>query len=235
MFVKKAAELVLLLVVSTVSTFTLARASSSDTSPTSTEQSRDAEWAVNFQEIEVFADAHISVQNAIEIVEKRAIGAKAVAASFDGGPERLAYKVKAYRHGQIWQGTVDASTGEIREEIERPISALDAKDKVELVDFRAAGINLSDAVAIAENCGEGKAVSAGLEHENGRLIFLVVLVADGTLKQISVDPGRKRNRPRSAPAGKRNFHSGEIDPHIVAKHPMGSAAHHSYQPDSSHS
>jgi hypothetical protein len=46
-------------------------------------------------------------------------------------------------------------------------------------------------VPIAEEYGDGKAVSAGLEEANGRLVFLVVLVADGSLKQISVDPVKK--------------------------------------------
>jgi uncharacterized membrane protein YkoI len=51
-------------------------------------------------------------------------------------------------------------------------------------------------LSIAERFGNGKAVSAGLEEENGRLIFLVVLVAaDGTLKQMSVSPGPEGDAP----------------------------------------
>jgi uncharacterized membrane protein YkoI len=104
----------------------------------------------------------------------------------------LAYRVKAYRHDEVWQGTVDATTGKIvGEEIVTPVSTLNAKDRIELAGFRAARIDLSDVVPIAEEYGDGKAVSAGLEEENGRLVFLVVLVADGTLKQISVDPNQK--------------------------------------------
>jgi uncharacterized membrane protein YkoI len=40
-------------------------------------------------------------------------------------------------------------------------------------------------------------VSVGLEEENGKLIFLVVIVTDGSLKLISVDPN-EQNRPRNA-------------------------------------
>jgi uncharacterized membrane protein YkoI len=109
----------------------------------------------------------------------------------------MAYRVKTYRHEEVWQGTIDASTGKIfGEEVVTPISRLDAKDKIELADFRTAGVNLYDVLSIAERFGNGKAVSAGLEEEDGRLIFLVVLVAaDGTLKQLSVSPGPESNTP----------------------------------------
>jgi uncharacterized membrane protein YkoI len=109
----------------------------------------------------------------------------------------MAYRVKTYRHDEVWQGTIDASTGQILgEEVVTPISTLDAKDKIELAGFRTAGVNLYDVLSIAERFGNGKAVSAGLEEENGRLIFLVVLVAaDGTLKQMSVSPGPEGDAP----------------------------------------
>jgi uncharacterized membrane protein YkoI len=192
MFGKRSAPLVLLLALSTIPTLALARALSDIASLTSAQQLR----AAILEEIKVFANAHISVRDAIEIAEKRATGAMAVDVSFDGHAERLAYRVKAYRHGEVWQGTIDASTGEIGEEIETPVSTLDAKDRIELAGFGAAGVDLSDVVPIAEKYGNGKAVSAGLEEENGRLIFLVVLVADGALKQISVDPNQELDRSR---------------------------------------
>jgi len=188
---RKSAELLLLLVLSTIPTFALARASSEPVNPTSAKQFSEAEMAAILQEIKVFANAQISVRDAIEIAEKRATGAKAVDVSFDGQADRLAYRVKAYRHDQIWEGTVDATTGKIvGEEIVMPASTLSAKDRIELAGLRAARIDLSD-VPIAEEYGDGKAVSAGLEEANGRLVFLVVLVADGSLKQISVDPVKK--------------------------------------------
>ena len=192
MLARKSAELLLLLVLSTIPTFALARASSEPVNPTSAKQFSEAEMAAILQEIKVFANAQISVRDAIEIAEKRATGAKAVDVSFDGQADRLAYRVKAYRHDQIWEGTVDATTGKIvGEEIVMPASTLSAKDRIELAGLRAARIDLSDVVPIAEEYGDGKAVSAGLEEANGRLVFLVVLVADGSLKQISVDPVKK--------------------------------------------
>jgi uncharacterized membrane protein YkoI len=78
-----------------------------------------------------------------------------------------------------------------------PVSALDAKDRIQLAGFSAAMIDLSDVVPIAEAYGSGKAVSVGLDEEHGKLIFLVVVVTDGSLKQISVDPN-EHNQLRNA-------------------------------------
>jgi uncharacterized membrane protein YkoI len=197
MFAKRYAELLLLLVVSATPTLTPARASINTAILNSARPISESKWAAILQEIKVFANAKISVRDAIEIAEKRSPDAKAVDVSFDGQADRMAYRVKTYRQDEVWQGIVDASTGKIlAEEVVTPISTLDDKDKAELASFRTAGVNLYDVLSIAERFGNGKAVSAGLEQENGRLIFLVVLVAaDGTLKQMSVSPGPEGDAP----------------------------------------
>jgi uncharacterized membrane protein YkoI len=195
MFAKRYAELLLLLVLS--ATLTPARASINTAIPNSARPFSDSKRAAILEEIKIFANAKISVRDAIEIAEKRSPDAKVVDVSFDGQADRMAYRVKTYRQDEVWQGTVDASTGKILgEEVVTPISTLDDKDKAELASFRTAGVNFYDVLSIAERFGNGKAVSAGLEQENGRLIFLVVLVAaDGTLKQMSVSPGPEGDAP----------------------------------------
>jgi uncharacterized membrane protein YkoI len=199
MFARKFAVLSILLALSIVPMSALARPSSDITKPALAQQFSEPDRAAIFQEIKVFANAQISVRDVIAIAEKRAVGAKVVDVSFDGQADRLAYRVKTYQHDEIWEGTIDAATGKIvREEILTPVSTLDAKDKVELAGFNTAGIDLSDVVSIAEKYGSGKAVSAGLEEENGKLIFLVVVVTDGSLKQISVDPNQAQSPLRNA-------------------------------------
>jgi uncharacterized membrane protein YkoI len=197
MFASRCAELLLSLVLSAIPTFTPARASIDSSIPNAAQTFSESERAAILRETKVFANVKISVRDAIEIAEKRSSDAKAVDVSFDGQADRMAYRVKTYRHDEVWQGTIDASTGQILgEEVVTPISTLDAKDKIELADFRTAGVNLYDVLSIAERFGDGKAVSAGLEEENGRLIFLVVLVAaDGTLKQMSLSPGPEGDAP----------------------------------------
>ena len=69
MLAKKSAELLLLLLLSTIPTLALARASSEPVTPTSAQQFSDAEMAAILQEIKVFANARISVRDAIEIAE----------------------------------------------------------------------------------------------------------------------------------------------------------------------
>jgi uncharacterized membrane protein YkoI len=189
MFAKRSTALVLFWALSTTPTLALPRASSNATIPASARQFSESETVAMLQGINVLANAQISVRDAIQIAEKRTPGAKAIEVSFDGRADRLAYRVKTYWQNEVWEGTVDASTGKIvGEGIVTSFSRLLAIDRIELADFRTAGIDLSDAVSIAEKYGEGKAVSTGLEEEDGRLIFFVVVVGHGALKQISVDP-----------------------------------------------
>ncbi|QPF88656.1 PepSY domain-containing protein [Bradyrhizobium commune] len=197
MFTTRCAGFLLLLALAAIPASTPARASIDTGSPNSAPTFSDQEWAAILREIKVFANAKISVRDAIEIAETRSHGARAVDVSFDGQADRLAYRVKTWRNDELWQGTIDASTGKIfGEEVVTSVSTLDAKDKDELAGFRTAGVNLYDVLSIAERFGKGKAVSAGLEEDEGRLIFLVVLVtADGSLKQMSVTPGSEGNAP----------------------------------------
>jgi uncharacterized membrane protein YkoI len=199
MFAGKFAELSILLALSIVPVSALARESSDTTNPALAQPSSEPDSAAIFQEIMLFSNVRISVRDVIALAEKRAVGAKAVDVSFDGQADRLAYRVKTYRPDEIREATIDAATGDIiGAEIVTPVSALDVKDKVELAGFRTAGIDLSDVVPIAEQYGSGKAVSVGLEEENGKLIFLVVVVTDGSLKQISVAPDRAQSLLRNA-------------------------------------
>jgi hypothetical protein len=77
---------------------------------------------------------------------------------------------------------------------------LDEEDRTALAAFTAAGMDLSEAITIAEQYGSGKAVSAGLQHNGAKLTLPVVIVSDGSLKEISVEPGERRSRPRKASA-----------------------------------
>jgi uncharacterized membrane protein YkoI len=189
MFAKRLTELVLATALSIIPMSVLAREFSDTQKPAIAQQLSDSDRDAIFQEIKVFANAQISVREVIAIVEKRAVGAKVVDVSFDGQADRLAYKLKTYLHDEISAVTIDASTGTtIGDAIVTPVSALDLKDKIELAGFGPAVIDLSDVVSIAESYGSGKAVSVGLDEEGGKLVFLVVVVTDGSLRQISVDP-----------------------------------------------
>jgi uncharacterized membrane protein YkoI len=203
MSMKIFAAQLMLLILSILPLSTLARESNGTTTATSARDFNESERAAIVQEIKVFANVQISVRDAIKIAE-RVAGAKVVDVSFDGQADRLAYRVKTYQHDEISAVTIDASTGRtIGDALVTPVSALDAKDKIKLVGFSTAVIDLSDVVPIAEAYGSGKAASVGLNEENGKLIFLVVVVTDGSLKQISVDPNQQ-NQLRNASFGKKH-------------------------------
>jgi uncharacterized membrane protein YkoI len=138
-----------------------------------------------------FANVRVPIRRAIAIAESRAAGAKIVDIDFDEESDQVAYKVKTYQNNEIWTGTIDASKGEIiGEGVVTPVDSLEGKEKAELRKFVMSGMDLSEAIAIAEEYGVGSAVSAGLEQQNGKPIFVVVVVADGILKEVSVEMAR---------------------------------------------
>jgi uncharacterized membrane protein YkoI len=152
-------------------------------------QFSESEKATVRQEIKVFADARISARRAITIAEKRGAGAKVVDLSFDGTTLRMAYRVKVLLNEALWEGVIDASTGvPIGEGSTTPVSNLGEENKTALAAFSAAGVDLSEAIAIAEEYVSGKAVSAGLQDDGANLVLLVVVVSEGELKEISVEP-----------------------------------------------
>jgi uncharacterized membrane protein YkoI len=203
MSIRTFSALLVLLILLILPMSTRARESNGTTTLTPAQDFNESERAAVLQEIRVFANAQLSVRDVIKIAEARASGAKVVDVSFDGRADRLAYRVKAYLNDEISTVTIDASTGKtIGDAVVTPVSALDVKDKIELAGFSTAVIDLSDVVSVAESYGSGKAVSVGLDEENGKLIFLVVLVTDGSLRQISVNPDQQ-SRLRNASFGRK--------------------------------
>jgi uncharacterized membrane protein YkoI len=153
-----------------------------------------------FEGNEAFANVHISIRRAIAIAERRVEGARIFDIGFDEDSDRLAYAVKTYQHNEIWTGTIDASTGEIiGEGVVTRIASLEGKEKAVLTGFRASGMGLSEAIAIAEEYGGGSAVSAGLEERNGKQIFVVVVIVDGKLKEVAVEMARSSRVNRRTP------------------------------------
>jgi uncharacterized membrane protein YkoI len=167
----------------------------------------------------VVANVRVPIRRAIAIAETRGSGAKIVDIDFDEESDQLAYKVKTYQHNEIWTGTIDASTGEIiGEGVVTPVASLEGKEKAELASLRASGMDLSEAIAVAEEYGVGSAISAGLEERNGKTIFVVVVVADGKLKEVAVEMGPPcRVNKRTPRKGTR--HPSIVDGHCEATSP----------------
>ncbi len=127
----------------------------------------------------------ISARRAIAIAEPGA-GAGVVDLGFDGSTSHPAYRVKVLLNGELWDGAIDASTGvAVSTGPTTPVSRLREENRTILAAFSAAGIDLSEMIAIAEQYGSGKAVSAGLQHDGAKLVLVVVVVCEGSLKEIS--------------------------------------------------
>jgi uncharacterized membrane protein YkoI len=141
------------------------------------------------KEIESFEKAKVSLAEAIRIAAKKHKDAKVVDVSFDSHAGQLAYKVKTYQDNNVWEGAVDAWTGEIISEgMTTPVSKLDEEDQLELAGLLKASIDLSTATALAEEKGSGKAISAGLEETSGRIVYEVTIVNKGATTKFVVDP-----------------------------------------------
>ena len=136
-----------------------------------------------------FEKAKITLAEAIRIAAKKHKDAKVVDVSFDSQAGQLAYKVKTYQDNNVWEGAVDAWTGEITSEgMTTPVSKLDEEDQLELAGLLKASIDLSTATALAEEKGSGKAISAGLEESSGRIVYEVTIVNKGATTKFVVDP-----------------------------------------------
>jgi uncharacterized membrane protein YkoI len=110
--------------------------------------------------------------------------------SFDSHGDQLAYKVKTYQDNSVWEGAVDAWTGQIiGDGTTTPVSKLDDEDKLDLAGLQKASIDLATAAARAEQNGSGKAISAGLEESNGRIVYEVTIVSRGATTVVDPKSG----------------------------------------------
>ena len=131
----------------------------------------------------------ISLAEAIKIAANRHKDAKVVDVIFDSQSGQPAYKVETYQDNNVWEGAVDAWTGQIIDDgTTTPVSKLDEEDQLELAGLQKASIDLSAATALAEERGSGKAISAGLEEANGRIVYEVTIVNQGAATKYFVDP-----------------------------------------------
>jgi uncharacterized membrane protein YkoI len=141
------------------------------------------------KEIKSFEAVKVSLAEAIKLAAKKHRDAKVVDVSFDSQAGQLAYKVKTYQDNSVWEGAVDAWTGQIiGEGTTTPVSKLDEEDQLELAGLLKATIDLSTATALAEERGSGKAISAGLEESNGRVVYEVTIVSKGATTKFVIDP-----------------------------------------------
>ena len=140
-------------------------------------------------ELKAFSQVKTPIATAITAAKKYTDGAVVIDVSFDAGNGTPVFKVKTYQNSSVWEGTVDAVSGQVvgigkttKE------SDLDQEDKAELAGLPHATVTLAQAVEIAEKRDAGKAISVGLEETKGKIVFEVMIVKDGSVRKISIDP-----------------------------------------------
>jgi uncharacterized membrane protein YkoI len=152
------------------------------------EQEIKAEPAIK-ADLKTFGQAKISLGGAIAAADKQSRNGKVIDVSFDRGNGKPVYKVKTYQNNTVWEGVVDAQSGQvIGAGKTTQESLLDQEDKAELAGLQQATTTLAQAVNTAEKRVAGKAISAGLEETNGKIVFEVMIVKNGSVQKIVIDP-----------------------------------------------
>jgi uncharacterized membrane protein YkoI len=139
-------------------------------------------------ELNAFDQVKVPITSAISAAAKHASG-RVIDASFDAGNGKPGYKVKTYQSNAVWEGIVDAQSGQIfGAGTTTQESQLDKEDKAELAGLQHATTTLAQAVDSAERRSAGKAISAGLEETNGKIVYEVLIVKDGSTQKVVIDP-----------------------------------------------
>jgi uncharacterized membrane protein YkoI len=140
-------------------------------------------------ELKAFDQVKVPITSAISVADKHVSGSKVIDASFDAGDGKPVYKVKTYQNNSVWEGTIDAQSGQvIGVGTTTQESQLDQEDKAELAGLQHATTTLAQAVDTAEKRGAGKAISAGLEETNGKIVYEVLVVKNGSIQKVVIDP-----------------------------------------------
>ena len=138
--------------------------------------------------------------------ERRGAGAKVVDLSFDGSTPHPAYRVKVLLKGELWEGTIDASTGvPSASGQQRLYPGWARRTRRHWPPSPQPASIFPRRSPLPNKYGSGKAVSAGLQHNGAKLVLLVVVVSEGSLKEVSVEPPEKRSRQRKASAREKKW------------------------------
>jgi uncharacterized membrane protein YkoI len=152
-------------------------------------------------EIQEFENAKLSLAEAITAAEKHTQG-KAMDAAFADYNGAPAYEVKTFQNGAVWDGIIDAMSGEMIGEGETTAeSDLDREDKAELAAFKTAKQTLLQALKVAEEHAGGKAIDGGLDEVDGKVVYEVEIVKNGKVEAVDVNPETGQIAASPSPIG----------------------------------
>jgi uncharacterized membrane protein YkoI len=184
----------LLTLLASAPTFAVAATSAPDSTSGQEQETKSDDLEVAHQ-IELFRTAQVSLSRAIEIAERAHAGARTSDVSFDGGSGAPVYRVRTFYDGQLWEHAINAATGEIAtDRLISSLKELNAEDRTNIASLSVVDQQLVDAVRVAERATSGKAISGGLTRERGKLSFVVIVVSGLDLKQVILEPPRRKSR-----------------------------------------
>src|ERR1700676_3028384 len=146
-------------------------------------------------QLKEFEQARVPVSDAISAVERQSRG-KAVDIAFELDHGKRVYRVRTYRDGAVWEGTLDATTGAlIGQGTTTNESQLDPEDQAEIAGLKSARTSLTEAVANVQRQLGGKAFDAGVEQKGGNVVYEIRLVKTGPVLGATVDPASGQVSP----------------------------------------
>ena len=146
-------------------------------------------------QLKEFEQARVPVSDAISAVERQSRG-KAVDIAFELDHGKRVYRVRTYRDGAVWEGTLDATTGAlIGQGTTTNETELDPEDQAEIAGLKSARTSLTEAVANVQRQLGGKAFDAGVEQKGGNVVYEIRLVKNGSVLGATVDPASGQVSP----------------------------------------
>ena len=144
--------------------------------------------ALNSRESKALAGATVSLSQAVDIGEKQGLG-KSVGVEFDIEKDRALWEVKILNSSGLQEFKVDAISGQvIKVEDEHLRGRLtNFITGVTLKDLEAVMTSMAQAVVVAENQTQGKAVKVQVEHEHGGIQFEVFTRVGDSSKKLKID------------------------------------------------
>jgi uncharacterized membrane protein YkoI len=145
--------------------------------------------AADRDDYKAFSQSSTSLTQAIQAAEKAQGGqARAVDAEFEHDDGKSQYEIKVMNGDQVMTYHIDAATGQsTKAEEQGRLADFLGVNKVDPAKLNAAQTTLAQAIGVAEQNTNGKAIEAEVDEDTGGVHYEVtVLVGDDT-REVDVD------------------------------------------------
>ena len=110
-----------------------------------------------------------------------------MSANFEIRAGKPAYEVQTYQDNSIWEGIVDAQTGNLMGRGKTTQKSQLDLDKEIVAGLSRAYTSLAEGVVMAEDREPGKAIGARLDQEQGKMVIEVTVIKNAAVKAMVFD------------------------------------------------